>query len=211
MKIFIKRYLKFIILSILVFIFAFVVHELFEDKLTSFDESIHSFIISFESTFLTNVFKTITFLSSPIFLIILSILLFFIFKNKKFGILSLCNLVFIVLLNQLLKFIFERPRPTNWMLIEESGYSFPSGHAMVSAAFYGILIYLIWQTNIDKKYKKIWTIVLSILILLIGLSRIYLGVHYASDIIAGFTISLSYVIIATTLINYYLKHRKKSE
>lgn len=210
MKIFVKRYLKFIVLAILVFIFAFVVHELFDDKLTSFDENIHSFIMNFESSFMTETFKTISFLSSPVFLIILSVFLFFIFRNKKYGLLSFCNLVFIVLLNQLLKFVFERPRPSNWMLIEESGYSFPSGHAMVSAAFYGILIYLIWQTNIDKKYKKIWTIVLSILILLIGLSRIYLGVHYASDIIAGFTISLSYVIVATTLINYYLKHRKKN-
>ena len=208
MKNFTKRYLKFIILAVLVFIFAFVVHELFDDKLTGFDENVHSFIISFESSFLTETFKTITFLSSPIFLILLSILLFFIFKNKKYGLLSFCNLVFIVLLNQGLKLLFERPRPIEWMLIEESGYSFPSGHAMVSAAFYGILIYLIWQTNIDKKYKIIWTVILSILILLIGLSRIYLGVHYASDIIAGFTISLSYVIIATTLINFYLKHRK---
>ena len=208
MKNFTKRYLKFIILAVLVFIFAFVVHELFDDKLTGFDENVHSFIISFESSFLTETFKTITFLSSPIFLILLSIILFFIFKNKKYGLLSFCNLVFIVLLNQGLKLLFERPRPIEWMLIEESGYSFPSGHAMVSAAFYGILIYLIWQTNIDKKYKIIWTVILSILILLIGLSRIYLGVHYASDIIAGFTISLSYVIISTTLINFYLKHRK---
>ena len=63
MKIIAKRYLKVIVLAILVFIFAFVVHELFEDKLTSFDESIHSFIISFESTLLTEIFKTITFLS----------------------------------------------------------------------------------------------------------------------------------------------------
>ena len=204
-----KRYLKFIILAVLVFIFAFIVHELFENKLQNFDATVYTFIISFKTEILTETFKVITFMSSPIFLIIVSGLLFLIFKNKKYGLLSLCNLIFITLLNQILKFTFERPRPFEWMLIEEKGYSFPSGHAMVSAAFYGILIYLIWQTKIKNTYKKIWTAILAILITLIGLSRIYLGVHYASDIIAGFTISLSYVIIATTIINYYLKHRNK--
>ena len=204
-----KRYLKFIILAVLVFVFAFIVHELFENKLQNFDATVYTFIISFKTEILTETFKVITFMSSPIFLIIVSGLLFLIFKNKKYGLLSLCNLVFITLLNQILKFTFERPRPFEWMLIEEKGYSFPSGHAMVSAAFYGILIYLIWQTKIKTTYKKIWTALLAILIILIGLSRIYLGVHYASDIIAGFTISLSYVIIATTIINYYLKHRNK--
>ena len=94
------------------------------------------------------------------------------------------------------------------MMINESGFSFPSGHAMVATAFYGILIFLILKTDIKKVYKKIWIIVLSTVILLIGISRIYLGVHYASDVIAGFSLSISYIIIATTIINYYLKNRK---
>jgi len=111
----------------------------------------------------------------------------------------------------MLKFIFVRPRPFEWMLIEETGYSFPSGHAMVSMAFYGMLVYLIWQTKISLNKKKIWTIVLSVLILLIGISRIYLGVHYVSDIIGGFTLSLSYLIIATSLVSYYLKHKKSKK
>lgn len=209
MKNFISKYLKWFLLAIFIFIFAFLVKALFQEKLTDFDTIIYNFIIAFKTPLLTHFFKFITFLSSPLFLIILSILLFFIFKNKKYGLLSLCNLIFITLTNQILKLVFSRERPFEWMLIEESGFSFPSGHAMVSAAFYGILIYLINRTNIKKKYKKIWTIALALLIFLIGLSRIYLGVHYASDIIAGFTVSLSYLIIAISLINYYLK--KKSE
>ena len=209
MKKFLNKYLKWLLLALLIFVFAIIVRLLLNEELTNFDKLIYSFIISFKTPLLTSFFKFVSFLSSPIFLIILSILLFYIFKNKKYAVLSLCNLIFIVISNQILKLIFSRPRPLEWMLIEEKGFSFPSGHAMTSAAFYGILIYLIWKTNIQKKYKKILTIVLGTLIFLIGLSRIYLGVHYTSDILAGFTLSISYIIIITTLIDYYLKNRKK--
>ena len=78
-----KRYLKFIILAVLVFIFAFIVHELFENKLQNFDATVYTFIISFKTEILTETFKVITFMSSPIFLIIVSGLLFIIFKNSS--------------------------------------------------------------------------------------------------------------------------------
>ena len=207
MKQFLNKYSKWFIVAILLFIFVFITHELLKDELKGFDTTVYNFIISIKSPFITEIFKGITFFASPLFLIILSILLFFIFKNKKYGLLSAVNLIVVTAINQILKFIFTRPRPFEWMLIEESGYSFPSGHAMVSMAFYGMLIFLIWQTQISKTKKKLWTIVLTVLILLIGISRIYLGVHYASDIIGGFTLSLSYLIIATSIVMYYLKYK----
>ena len=209
MTYFVKKYLKWILLGIFIFLFAFIVHELLDDKLTNFDSTTYSFVINFKSPILTDFFLFISFLSSAPALIIISILLFIIFKNKKYSFLSLANLIFIVLLNQGLKLFFQRERPLEWMIVSEKGFSFPSGHAMVSSAFYGVLIYLIWKTNIEKKSKIILTIILSLLILFIGLSRIYLGVHYASDVIAGFTISLSYVIIITSLIDYYLNLKRK--
>jgi len=213
MKTFFKKYIKWFILAILLFIFAYITHELLKNELKHFDTIVYNFIINIKSPIITETFKTITFFASPIFLIVLSVLLFFIFKNKKYGLLSAVNLIVVTVVNQILKLSFTRERPFEWMLIEEKGYSFPSGHAMVSMAFYGMLIFLIWQTEISNKKKKIWTVILTILILLIGISRIYLGVHYASDIIGGFTISLSYLIIATSIITYYLKykHSKKSE
>lgn len=209
MKYFIKKYLKWILLSVFIFIFAIIVHELLNDKLTDFDKNIYSYIINIKSKEFTFFFLFISFFAHPLALFIISILLFIIFKNKKYGFLSLCNLIFIVLLNQSLKLFFSRERPFDLMIVKEIGFSFPSGHAMVSAAFYGIIIYLIWRTTIKKNKKLLYTILLSLLILLIGISRIYLGVHFPSDIIAGFAISLSYIIITTSLIDYYLKQKSK--
>ena len=123
-----------------------------------------------------------------------------IIKNRKCGILVSINLISIFILNQTLKLIFNRPRPEGNRLIEASGYSFPSGHSMVSMAFYGLLIYLAYKKIKNRKLKYIICVLLTLLILVIGVSRIYLGVHYATDVIGGFLISLAYLIIFTQVI-----------
>lgn len=156
------------------------------------------------SDFLTPTAKFITNFGGAIYLTVMSIILFVIIKNKKIGIAIILNLGIVTLLNQLLKMILQRPRPEEYRIINESGYSFPSGHSMVSMAFYGFLIYLIYK-NIKNKYLK-WSliIILGVLIISIGISRIYLGVHYTSDVLAGFLVSISYLIIYTSTINRFL-------
>lgn len=156
------------------------------------------------SDFLTPIAKFITNFGGAIYLIVMSIILFVIIKNKKIGIAIILNLGIVTLLNQLLKMILQRARPEEYRIINESGYSFPSGHSMVSMAFYGFLVYLIYK-NIKNKYLK-WSliIILGVLIISIGISRIYLGVHYTSDVLAGFLVSISYLIIYTSTINRFL-------
>ena len=114
----------------------------------------------------------------------------------------LINLLVIAILNFVLKLIWMRPRPELDMLIYEDGFSFPSGHSMVSMAFYGYLIYLIYTYVDNRKVKWPLLIFLMLIILLIGFSRIYLGVHYASDVIGGFCFSIVYLFI-------YIKMAKK--
>ena len=153
---------------------------------------ISTFLIS---DFVTPIAKFITNFGGAIFLSIATVMLFLLIKNKKIGLSIISNIVIITVLNQLLKRILQRPRPTEFRIVEETGYSFPSGHSMVSMAFYGYLIYLIYR-YIKNKYVK-WTLItiLSILICLIGISRIYLGVHYTSDVLGGFMISISYLVV----------------
>ena len=144
---------------------------------------------------ITPIVKVISNFGSATFLITLTVILIIAIKNRKIGISILCNLVIITGFNLLLKHILQRPRPTEYRIIDETGYSFPSGHSMISMAFYGYLVYLIYK-NIKNKYIK-WglIVVLSILICSIGISRIYLGVHYTSDVLAGFMISIFYLIL----------------
>lgn len=139
--------------------------------------------------------KCITNFANMYWLIGTSIVLLMVLKNKKTGLYIFINLGLSALVNFTLKQIIQRPRPIGHRIIDESGYSLPSGHSMVSMAFYGFLIYLIYK-NVKNKYLKISVItLLSLLIISIGASRIYLGVHYTSDVLAGFLVAIAYLII----------------
>ncbi len=153
---------------------------------------------------ITPIAKVITNMGSAFFLITVSAILLVTIKNKKIGISITLNLITIAGLNLLLKNIVQRPRPTDFRLIDESGYSFPSGHSMVSMAFYGFLIYLAYKYIKNNKLKMLLSIVLGLIPLLIGISRIYLGVHYTSDVIGGFMVSISYLIIYTRIVKKFI-------
>lgn len=159
----------------------------------------------------TPIARFITNFGGAIFVISLTAILFFTIKDKKIGASIVANLGIITLLNQIIKFIMQRPRPTEFRIIEETGYSFPSGHSMVSLAFYGYLIYLIYKYISNKHLKRALIIILSILICIIGVSRIYLGVHYTSDVLGGFLISLAYLIIYIELVNKFVLEKNKDD
>lgn len=205
-----KKHYKIAILSICLIGILAIMIELFQQKIASKDMFVYNLVSTYLiSDFSLPIFKCITNLGSATFVIISSILLFLLIKDKLIGFFIFLNLAISGALNQTLKHIIQRPRPVGYRLIEESGYSFPSGHSMISAAFYGFLIYLIYK-NVKNKYLKASLITfLTLLILSIGISRIYLGVHYASDVLAGFLFSVGYLIVFTTIINKSLD--KKTE
>ena len=187
-KEFIVKNFKWIILFICLIGFLAIAENVFNKEIMNGDivgyKLISTFLIS---DFATPIAKFITNFGDAIFLTVLTIILFIL--------IIFSNLVIITALNQLLKNILQRPRPTEYRIIEETGYSFPSGHSMISMAFYGYIIYLIYKYVKNKYIKWISIVLLSILICSIGISRIYLGVHYTSDVLGGFLISVSYLVI----------------
>ena len=208
-KEFIIKNLKWIILFICLIGFLALTEDVFNKEIMDGDiigyKLISKFLIS---DFTIPIAKFITNFGGAIFLIVLTIILLISIKNKKIGLSIFSNLAIITILNQLLKRILQRPRPTEYRIIEETGYSFPSGHSMISMAFYGYLIYLIYK-YVENKYVK-WILIslLSVLICLIGVSRIYLGVHYTSDVLGGFFISISYLVIYISAVNKFLVEKR---
>ena len=200
-KEYIKKNLKWIVLFICLVGFLALTEDVFNKEIMQGDiigyKMISTFLIS---DFVTPIAKFITNFGGAIFLSIATIALLLLIKNKKIGLSIFSNIVIITILNQLLKRILRRPRPTEFRIVEETGYSFPSGHSMVSMAFYGYLIYLIYRYIENKYIKWLLIVLLSILICLIGISRIYLGVHYTRDVLGGFLLSISYLVVYISLI-----------
>lgn len=162
-------------------------------QLAEFDRSVSAYIQSFRSSRVTGCMTVITHLGSAAvtIAIALSLLLYTHAYNPKFlaeaRVLALC-LSGSWLTNEALKAFFQRARPDAPALVTATGYSFPSGHAMISFAFYGLLGYLLWQYG---RRRPGWAIRLGALVawllaITIGISRIYLGVHFPSDVIAGY-------------------------
>ena len=204
----IKKVSKWVVCGIGILIFASMVILLLTDNVYKLDNSIYSTIISLKSDGMTSVMTFITMLCNTEFIIVATLVLALSLSDKKKSAMVASNVVLCSLINTIIKHIFVRARPVGIKLIPQGGYSFPSGHSMIAVAFYGLLIYMIWKSKWKKVWKIFTTTLLSILILLIGITRIYLGVHFASDVIAGLAISLSYLIIFIELI--YKRVIKKS-
>lgn len=203
----IKNNKQFVLLFICFAIFIYVLINVLNGNVAKFDISIYSSIISLKSNVATKIFRAITELGSATILIIIAVGSYIFINNKKIGCGIILNLAISALLNVTIKEIVQRPRPPiEFRMVEETSFSFPSGHSMTSAAFYGLFIYFIFKNVKNKNIRNSICIFLSILIFLIGTSRIYLGVHYASDVLAGFTIAIVYLIL---YINFALKLLKK--
>jgi len=204
MKELVKKNLRWIISFICIVIFLEILENVFQNEIHNFDKTIYEAVAILISQPVTCIMKLITNISSAPIIILITVAIILALKNKKMSICICSNLVIITVLNQTLKRIIARPRPTEFRIINESGYSFPSGHSMVSMAFFGLLIYMAYNNIENKTLRSFVCISLSILILLIGISRIYLGVHYPSDVIAGFVLSISYLALFTNITKKYL-------
>jgi undecaprenyl-diphosphatase len=192
---------KIIVIAFFSIMFLLILRDVFIYEVTSYDNWAYDvFVDNLRSNNMTLFMMIITAFGNAFTLIGIILLFFLLSKNKKNGIYLSINIILIFLTNIIVKAIIQRPRPSGYNLIVENNYSFPSGHAMVSTAFYGFIIYLIYKNIKNKKLKWFLISTIFLLIILIMISRIYLGVHYLSDTLAGFSLAIVYLMIFITYI-----------
>jgi undecaprenyl-diphosphatase len=169
-------------------------------KMDNFDTNTAEYLQSLNSPLLTNIMKFFTFIGSgtviAIIVILAIIFLYRVLKHRSELILLIGVVIGSGLLNLVLKIIFHRARPTINRLIEESGFSFPSGHSMAAFTLYGILTFLLWKHISSNRGRGLLIIISVLMITMIGISRIYLGVHYPSDVLGGFLASSTWLIFS---------------
>lgn len=171
-----------------------------------FDLPVYQFVMSVfpVSMSMTAIMKMITTLGSTIVIVagILSVAI--LIKNKKYFKIFLFANLFGVILNNILKLIIHRPRPSTTMILAgESSYSFPSGHSMMSMIFYGLVIYYVTKFVKKKWIRNLLVCLLSAIILAVGITRIFLGVHYSTDVLAGYVIGFVYLFVFIKILEKY--------
>ena len=192
---YIQKNKKSIILIVALLLFILLTHAIYTNKISYIDTLAHSYILKIRNKKLTNALILITNIASATTLIIITCILLITIKNKKIPLYIFFNLFFSFTINSIAKVFFSRPRPTGINLIEEVSFSYPSGHSMIGMSYYGFIAYLLYKTYKHKPSTPILIFLIILMILLIGFSRIYLGVHYLSDIIGGFLLSTTYLMI----------------
>ncbi|MBK5192887.1 MAG: phosphatase PAP2 family protein [Flavobacteriaceae bacterium] len=183
--------------------------------LSQYDSKITDFIISFRSPelnkilqFITNIGDIYGYLAVGL---ISSIAFYLKFKNWRFVIQMIFVLGISALSNLALKQTINRPRPDVEHLVSVATLSYPSGHAMSAISFYGFLIYLCYGFKMNKWIKLGMILFFTLLIFSIGISRIYLGVHFPSDIAGGFIAGLIWVAFCVITFNIIDLFRRKEE
>lgn len=205
--------LLFCVLSLAIFVW--LSKEILEKDTTLLDHGISVLVYGLRTPFLTQVMLWVTAFGSQIMLILAALVavIFALKKHPKEALLFCVAIGMGVVLNTAFKMMAQRPRPTLSPLVIEHSYSFPSGHAMNSFIFYALLSYFSYHFFRNKTVSIIVTVLCGLLILLIGFSRIYLGVHYFTDVLAGYIAGfwwfISILLVEHTLIFYRLF--KKSE
>lgn len=191
--------------------FVYIASSIGSESIERFDTSIIQFVQGLEAPWLTAVLKTFTWIGSAYVVIPVTVtaflLLYFVYHHRQQAFLFVTVISGTVLSNELLKLYFKRERPEIYRIIDAGGFSFPSGHTMMAFSLYTIIAYILWR-NVKSSRGRILLLLFTIfMIIMIAGSRIYLGVHYPSDIVGGLAASTLWVTIAITIYGAYQNYR----
>lgn len=193
-------------------LFGYVATAIGNKSIQHFDSTFIGVIQGAEMPWLTPTMKVFTWIGSwyivaPI-TIIAFLLLYYVYQYRQQAFLVVAVVVGTVLLNALLKVYFKRERPEIHRILDATGFSFPSGHTMMAFSLYTILAYVVWRnvkTNLNRVLLVLFTV---FMIFNIAVSRIYLGVHYPSDIVGGLAASALWTGVMIMIYSYYQNRRE---
>jgi undecaprenyl-diphosphatase len=187
--------IKWIVFSLCLFLSSLIIAlYLITDIPSKIDSWFVSVFLLEQTDGLTAYFRFITTFADVEVLIALSVLgLIPLIWKKWHGLYLMGIMIDMVIVNQLLKWLIKRERPTEF-LIEATGYSLPSGHTMGAVCFYGFVIWLIWESSLHKINKMVFSSIMMFIMISVIYSRIYLGVHYFTDILLGILLSICILI-----------------
>jgi membrane-associated phospholipid phosphatase len=178
--------------------FSIISHEVVIEKEDWFDKSVFDYLHTYSSPLTLNLFNFLTFFGSSAFIFpaYLILVLLLIYKNRKsdaidVGILGITSTILLYIL----KISFARARPDFPLINQSTTYSFPSGHTLSAFIFFSILVIEVWKFKIQKKWQITLTILFAFLSLAVALSRIILRYHFASDVLAGLSLGIAYVLL----------------
>ncbi|MFS0840636.1 phosphatase PAP2 family protein [Paenibacillus sp. 1P03SA] len=203
---------SFLVCLLLALCFGMVALLVSRQQVASFDETIISFVQGAESPGLTAAAALLSEIGSsavvPFITIAAALYLYFVLKHRSEVILLIAAIGGSAILNTILKKIFQRERPTIKIIMEEAGFSFPSGHSMAVVALYGILVYLLWKHISGTAGRTVLIVLASAMIAAMGLARIYLGVHYPSDVLGGYLASGFWLAVCIWTYRSYRNKRR---
>lgn len=182
--------------------FAYLAYMISTYDVLAFDTTIREWAYSQRNAVLNRILICITYMGNWQTIVTLGlVLLIYPATRKKIGLPFAITAASSTIIYKVAKSAFQRPRPDlSVRIIEESGYSFPSGHSMNCIVIYGILIYLIRRYCKDRRIANVLTIILSLLIIAIGCSRVYVGVHFPTDILGGWSLGIAVLTTAIIII-----------
>ena len=219
-----KRLLEFVSLSLLlglaaavgtIIFFGWLTSEVLEGETRHFDDATRAAVHQLASPAMTTAMRGISFLGSTLFLFPATVAIVIWFALRKWGReakLFAVTMAGASLLNVSLKLTFKRPRPVPFFdLFPPESYSFPSGHALTSACFFGALAAILTARITSRRNRIVVWIVATLMFLLIGFSRIYLGVHHTTDVIAGFAAALIWILVVRFVEMQLRRRRRRRE
>ena len=203
-----QNYIYFIVILFLIVVFSIIMRSTLHEKIIAFDYEVIDFMRSISNVYLTFIFNILTNFGDYYIPLLIIVCIFIFIHNKWYFTILSSGYLFAGIITYFTKLLASRPRPLEALITIPKSYSFPSGHTLTSLVFYCLLCYIL-TSKCKKSVKLILFTLTTTLVCLIALSRIYLGVHYFSDVFGGYLIGIPCLMVVINIVEDNFKEKLK--